>query len=125
MVKEKFSNELRFIYDLSTPRCSHIPSLNSLIPSEVFSLKYAFVDQAIQQIIRVGEGACLSKADIADASDYAVTLAVAEGEGGCIILPPSSPLDLKAAPCCLIPFAQALSRILTHVEYCDLASRTI
>lgn len=62
LVKGKFSNKLRLIYDLSAPHCSMVPSLNSLIPSEEFSLKYASVDQAIQQIIRVGEGVWLSKA---------------------------------------------------------------
>lgn len=47
LVKGKFSNKLRLIYDLSAPHCSHVPSLNFLIPLEEFSLKYASVDQAI------------------------------------------------------------------------------
>ncbi|XP_073485049.1 uncharacterized protein [Aquarana catesbeiana] len=67
LVKGKFSNKLRLVYDLSTPHCSHIPSLNSLIPSEEFTLKYSTVDSAIQSIILAGAGAWLSKADISDA----------------------------------------------------------
>lgn len=67
LVKGKFSNKLRLLYDLSAPHCSQVPCLNSLIPSEEFFLKYASVDQAIQSIIGAGEGAWLSKADIADA----------------------------------------------------------
>lgn len=67
LVKGKFSNKLRLVYDLSAPHCSHIPSLNSLIPSEEFTLKYSTVDSAIQSIILAGAGAWLSKADISDA----------------------------------------------------------
>lgn len=37
LVKGKFSNKLRLVYDLSAPR-SYIPSLTSLIPSEKFAL---------------------------------------------------------------------------------------
>lgn len=55
------------MYDLSAPHSCHIPSLNSLIPSKEFSLKYASVDLAIQSIISVGTAAWLSKADISDA----------------------------------------------------------
>lgn len=36
LVKGKFSNKLQLIYDLSAPHCPHVPSLNSLIPSEEF-----------------------------------------------------------------------------------------
>ncbi|XP_073462542.1 uncharacterized protein [Aquarana catesbeiana] len=67
LVKGKFSNKLRLVYDLSAPHCSHIPSLNTLIPSEEFSLRYSTVDSAIQSIILAGAGAWLSKADISDA----------------------------------------------------------
>lgn len=55
------------MYDLSAPHSSHIPSLNSLIPSEEFSLKFSSVDMAIQAVIKAGTGAWLSKADISDA----------------------------------------------------------
>ncbi|XP_077319473.1 uncharacterized protein LOC143941699 [Lithobates pipiens] len=67
LVKGKFSNKLRLVYDLSAPHFSHVPSLNSLIPSEEFGLKYSSVDLAIQTILRLGAGAWLSKADIVDA----------------------------------------------------------
>lgn len=63
VVKGKFSK----IYDLSAPHSTPIPSLNSLIPSEEFSLQYASVDSAIQHIFQLDECALLSKADISDA----------------------------------------------------------
>lgn len=51
----------------SAPHSSLIPSLNYLIPSEEFSLKYASVDLAIQAVINISTDAWLSKADISDA----------------------------------------------------------
>lgn len=67
LVKGMFSNKLHLIYNLSAHHSSHMPSLNSLISSEEFSHKYASVDQAIQHIISMDEGAWLSKANISDA----------------------------------------------------------
>lgn len=67
LVNGKFSNKLRLVYDLSAPHSSHIPSLNSLIPSKEFSLKYASVDLANQTIIGIVPVTWLSKADISDA----------------------------------------------------------
>ncbi|XP_044162176.1 uncharacterized protein LOC122946539 [Bufo gargarizans] len=46
---------------------SSIPSLNSLIPSEEYSMQYSSVDEAIQHILQAGAGAWLAKVDIADA----------------------------------------------------------
>ena len=67
VVRGKFSNKYRLVYDLSAPHSSPIPSLNSLIPSGEFALKYASVDSAIQHILQLGVGAWLSKADVSDA----------------------------------------------------------
>ncbi|XP_044151324.1 oxygen-regulated protein 1 [Bufo gargarizans] len=67
IVTGKFNNKKRLIYDLSAPHSLQIPSLNSLIPSEEFSMRYASIDEAIQVIIKLGKGTFLSKADITDA----------------------------------------------------------
>lgn len=66
VVCSKFSNKYWLIYDLSVPHSSHTPSLNSLIPSEEFSIKYSSVDLAIQHNLQLGRGTGLSKAHIAD-----------------------------------------------------------
>lgn len=63
----KYSNKKRLIIDLSAPHDSSIPSINSLIPREPFSLYYASVDNAVQMIKSAGVGAWLGKADITDA----------------------------------------------------------
>lgn len=63
----KYSEKKRLIYDLSAPRSGPFSSVNSLIPSEPFSLHYASVDNAIKLIKFAGQGAWLSKADITDA----------------------------------------------------------
>ncbi|XP_034437355.1 LOW QUALITY PROTEIN: uncharacterized protein LOC117759380 [Hippoglossus hippoglossus] len=60
-------SEKRLIIDLSAPHNSTIPSINSLIPKEPFSLFYAAIDNAIQMIKLAGVGAWLGKADITDA----------------------------------------------------------
>ncbi|XP_034451457.1 LOW QUALITY PROTEIN: uncharacterized protein LOC117767731 [Hippoglossus hippoglossus] len=60
-------SEKRLIIDLSAPHNSTIPSINSLIPKEPFSLFYASIDNAIQMIKLAGVGAWLGKADITDA----------------------------------------------------------
>lgn len=52
----KFSHNHCLIYDLSTPHFLHVPSLNLLIPSEEFSLKYSSVESAIQLIHQLGKG---------------------------------------------------------------------
>lgn len=51
----------------STFSAAQNSSLNSLIPSEEFSLKYSSIDLAIQAITSIGAGAWLSKTDISDA----------------------------------------------------------
>ena len=53
----KYSNKKRLIIDLSAPHDSSIPSINSLIPREPFSLYYASVDNAVQMIKSAGVGA--------------------------------------------------------------------
>ncbi|XP_053301806.1 uncharacterized protein LOC128460587 [Pleuronectes platessa] len=63
----KYSNKKRLIIDLSAPHNCTIPSINSLIPKEPFSLFYASVDNAAQMIKLAGVGAWLGKADITDA----------------------------------------------------------
>ena len=63
----KYSGKKRLVYDLSAPHSGPIPSVNSLIPPEPFSLHYSTVDNAIRLIKLAGQGAWLSKADITDA----------------------------------------------------------
>ncbi|XP_034562822.1 uncharacterized protein LOC117829305 [Notolabrus celidotus] len=63
----KYSRKKRLIVDLSAPRNSSVPSINSLIPPEPFSLSYATVDNAVTMIRTAGVGAWLGKADITDA----------------------------------------------------------
>ncbi len=63
----KYSGKKRLIIDLSSPHNREIPSINSLIPEDVFSLAYASVDLAIQFIKSAGIGAWMGKADITDA----------------------------------------------------------
>ena len=53
--------------DLSAPHGSLTPSINSLIPLELYSLYYATIDHAIHLIKRAGVGAWLGKADVTDA----------------------------------------------------------
>ncbi|XP_049894744.1 uncharacterized protein LOC126386432 [Epinephelus moara] len=63
----KYSGKKRLIMDLSSPHGSHIPSINSVIPSPDFSIQYATIDHAITLIRLAGRGAWLSKADITSA----------------------------------------------------------
>ena len=63
----KYSGKKRLIIDLSAPHSGPIPSINSLIPREPYSLFYATVDHAMLLIKQAGRGAQLSKADISDA----------------------------------------------------------
>ena len=63
----KYSGKKRLILDLSSPHNSDIPSINSLIPSHDFSMKYSTVSHAIKLIHLAGRGAMLSKADITNA----------------------------------------------------------
>lgn len=59
----KYSGKKRLIFDLSAPHSGPVPSINSLIPPEPFSLHYSTVDNAIKL---AGQGKWLSKADITD-----------------------------------------------------------
>lgn len=63
----KYSGKKRLIIDLSSPHNSTTPSINSLIPEDIFSLSYASVDHAIPFIKTAGKGTWLAKADITDA----------------------------------------------------------
>ena len=63
----KYSGKKRLIVDLSSPHNTHIPSINSLIPSHDFSMKYSTVTHAINLIHLTGPGSLLSKADITNA----------------------------------------------------------
>ena len=63
----KYSGKKRLIIDLSAPRKGPVPSVNSMIPLDNFSLYYASVDDAIRLIKIAGRGAWLAKADITDA----------------------------------------------------------
>ncbi|XP_056419586.1 uncharacterized protein LOC130361049 [Hyla sarda] len=67
VVTGKFNGKKRLIFDLSAPHGSLIPSINSLIPSEEFSMHYSSIDQAIQVILALGPGTWMAKADITDA----------------------------------------------------------
>ncbi|XP_044143987.1 uncharacterized protein LOC122933207 [Bufo gargarizans] len=67
IVTGKSSQKQRLIIDLSAPHGTGNPSLNSLIPSEEFSLQYTTIDHAITAIRQAGVGAWLSKTDIANA----------------------------------------------------------
>ncbi|XP_046873720.1 LOW QUALITY PROTEIN: uncharacterized protein LOC124466092 [Hypomesus transpacificus] len=61
----KYSGKKRLIIDLSAPHGCVVPSINSLIPHEPFSLCYASVDNAIH-MIKIA-GGWLGKADVVDA----------------------------------------------------------
>jgi len=61
---KKYTGKKRLIFD---PHTGPTPSINSLIPSEPFSLHYSTVDNAIKLIKLAGQGAWLSKTDIVDA----------------------------------------------------------
>ena len=63
----KYSGKKRLIIDLSTPHDGVVPSINSLISREPFSLYYASVDNAISLITTAGRCAWLGKADITNA----------------------------------------------------------
>ena len=63
----KYSGKKRLIIDLSSPHQSSIPSINGLIPSNDFSLRYTTIDHAISLIRLAGHGAWLAKADITSA----------------------------------------------------------
>ncbi|XP_066538410.1 uncharacterized protein [Hoplias malabaricus] len=63
----KYSGKKRLVIDLSAPRGSSVPSINSLVPSSEFSLCYARVDDAISLIKLLGRGTWLAKADVVSA----------------------------------------------------------
>ncbi|XP_077349948.1 uncharacterized protein LOC143998047 [Lithobates pipiens] len=124
LVKGKFSNKLRLVYDLSAPHSSTVPSLNSLIPSEEFSLKYASVDMAIQVILKTGTGTWLSKADISNA----FKLLPIHPSLWCwhgikwrqrYYFATKLTFGSKSSPWLFDTFAQALAWILLHVAQCQ------
>ncbi|XP_062404751.1 uncharacterized protein LOC134095317 [Sardina pilchardus] len=60
----KYSGKKRLIVDLSAPHNSQVPSINSLVPFEDYSLCYQTVDDAIRLIKLAGPNCWLFKADI-------------------------------------------------------------
>ena len=65
LVPKKHSDKYRTIFHLSYPKSGC--SINSSINKEDFSLTYVTVDDAIQAIQRLGEGAFMAKTDIESA----------------------------------------------------------
>ena len=63
----KYSGKKCLIIDPSAPHEGVVPSVNSLIPRELFSLYYTSMDNAISMITTAGRGAWLRKANITDA----------------------------------------------------------
>ncbi len=63
----KFSGKKRLIIDLSSPQNSTVPSINSLILLDEFSLRYHDIEQAVELIKIAGRGAWLAKVDITSA----------------------------------------------------------
>ncbi len=63
----KFSGKKRLIVDLSSPHNSTVPSINSLIPLDEFSLRYHDIEQAVELIKIAGQAAWLAKIDITSA----------------------------------------------------------
>ncbi len=63
----KFSGKKRLIIDLSSPHNSTVPSINSLIPLDEFSLRYYDIELAVELIKIAGRGAWLAKIDITSA----------------------------------------------------------
>jgi hypothetical protein len=64
----KYSGKKRLIVDLSAPHeNSEHPSLNELIDKDNYSLSYVTIDDAIEMIKSLGQGAWLCKTDITDA----------------------------------------------------------
>lgn len=63
----KYSGKKRLIIDLSAPHENLVPSINSLIPLDDFSLNYHSVDDAVRLIKEAGPHSWLAKADITSA----------------------------------------------------------
>ncbi|XP_053178134.1 uncharacterized protein LOC128361632 [Scomber japonicus] len=63
----KYSGKQRIIIDLSAPHGTSAPSVNSLIPSEDYSLHYATINHAIALIKLAGKNSWLPKTDITSA----------------------------------------------------------
>lgn len=68
LAQKKFSQKKRLVVDMSAPHeVSDIPSLNSLISKEEFTLSYVKIDEAIKIIQKLGRGTKLCKTDLVDA----------------------------------------------------------
>lgn len=63
----KYSFKKRLIVDLSAPHADSVPSLNSLINKEQYSLSYVTVDDAIKLLVKLGRFTVMSKFDIKSA----------------------------------------------------------
>ena len=67
VAEHKYTNKKRLVLDLSAPHDSDVPSVNSLIDKDTYSMHYARVDNAIDIIRRLGRGAQMCKFDIKSA----------------------------------------------------------
>ena len=64
----KYSKKKRLIVDLSAPYDKEdVLSINELIDKEQFSLSYVTIDDAINLILKYGQGAVMNKFDLVDA----------------------------------------------------------
>ncbi len=67
LAEGKYSKKKRLIVDMSAPHSDVTPSLNELIDKSQYSLEYVKLQDAINIIVQLGQGAKLCKFDIADA----------------------------------------------------------
>lgn len=66
LVPEKHSNKFRTIFHLSFPK-SGVTSIKYSVSKEDYSLQYITIDNAIEGILRLGQGWFLTKTDIESA----------------------------------------------------------
>ena len=66
LVPKKHSNKFRTIFHLSFPKPG-VTSINYSISKEDFSLQYITIDNAVEGILRLGQGSFLAKTDIESA----------------------------------------------------------
>ena len=67
VASRKYSEKKRLVVDMSAPHECEVPSINSLISKEEFSLSYVKIDEAVQIIQSLGKGSWLCKTDLVDA----------------------------------------------------------
>ena len=111
-----------WILDLSSP---HGNSVNDTIQKDVFSLKYATVDQAVWWILRLGPGTLLAKIDIQHAfRNILINPADRKYLGvswkGSVYVDMVLPFGLRLAPKIFNAIAHALEWILSNEGVTDL-----